>query len=259
LQRIEADLAAADTRGVVVCIDIPTATAAILAALPRVLELREAMVSELPGFDVACLDHLEDYTRALQHLHQLCSAGPDGVAGTPADTAEAEALRDDLLVAADALARRGLVDGARLGALRGRPARRGASRDLAELVALLRERWPSLEGKTAIERADLDRAEALARTHRARRPPHPTADRHEARLAAQQLLDRRTRCFALLVRAHNECRHALAWIRRAQGDAQELLPGLHARGGRKGASRSRPPREAVPEPEEAARRALPAA
>ncbi|MEJ7735682.1 MAG: hypothetical protein WKG00_41650 [Polyangiaceae bacterium] len=259
LQRIEAELETADTRGVVVCVDIPTATAALLGALPRVLSLREAMRTELPSFEVAALDRLEDYARALQHLHALCAASADGAAGTAADALEAETLRDDLLVAAEALARRGLVDRARLIALRSRPGRRIPGRDLADLVAIFRERWAALEGKTAIESADLDRAEALALEHPPRRTARPARDRHEARLAAQRLLDRRTRCFALLVRAHDECRHALAWVRRAHGDANELLPGLHAGGGRRRSTQSRPPLKAEPEPGETARQAMPAA
>jgi hypothetical protein len=259
LQRIEAELETADTRGVVVCVDIPTATAALLAALPRVLSLREAMVAELPGFEVAALDRLEDYARALQHLHALCNSAADADAGTSAEVSEAETLRDDLLVAAEALARRGLVDRARLTALRSRPGRRVANPDLGELVAIFRERWATLEGKTAIERADLERAEALATNHAQRRPALPPRDRREAKLAAQRLIDRRARCFALLVRAHDECRHALAWVRRAHGDANELLPGLHARGGRKGPVRSRPPLKAEPEPGEMAQQASSAA
>jgi hypothetical protein len=262
LQRIEAELETADTRGVVVCVDIPTATAALLAALPRVMELRETIIAELPGFELTALDRLEDYARALQHVHALCTAAADRAAGTSADAAEAseaETLRDDLMVAAEALARRGLLDRTRLTALRSRPGRRVANRDLADLVALFRERWATLEGKTAIEHADLERADALARAQPPRRPPLAPRDRREARLAAQRLVDRRARCFALLVRAHDECRHALAWVRRAHGDANELLPGLHSGGGRKGPARSRPPLKAEPEPGETARQASSAA
>lgn len=235
LRRVQVEIDATDPQGTVICVDIPTATATLLAALPGVLPLRAALVAELPSFDVAALDRLEDYALALQHLHAQCLADPRCAGGANADLAAATALRDDLRIAAEALARRGLIERARVAAPRTLgPA---LARDLAHLAKLFRERWADVDGRTAIEVADLARAEAFAaRPLRAR--PLSAPERREARLAAQQLLDRRTRCFALLVRAHDECRHALAWLRRTRGDAHDLLPPLHARGGRKGRART---------------------
>jgi hypothetical protein len=65
-ERVKADLAALKPEDLLqVNLDIPTAVTAILGVLPEVTVLRERMTKELPSFDLATFDKMEDFALAL--------------------------------------------------------------------------------------------------------------------------------------------------------------------------------------------------
>lgn len=93
--RIAPDMAALSVQELTqVNLDLQQATGTILGVLPEVTALREQMVKQLPAFDIAQFDKLEDYTLALRFAHaafQTATLPPDDLAEL---SDEAVALRE---------------------------------------------------------------------------------------------------------------------------------------------------------------------
>src|SRR4051812_29389670 len=69
-ERVKPDMAALKTDELLqVSLDISAAIATVLGVLPEAKRLREQMVKDLPTFDVARFDKLEDYAMALGFAH----------------------------------------------------------------------------------------------------------------------------------------------------------------------------------------------
>ena len=75
-------------------IDVRIALTTVLGVLPRLLELRDAIVESLPTFDTAPFDALGDYAGALAYAHSgfLAASGPEKA--LPALAARASLLRE---------------------------------------------------------------------------------------------------------------------------------------------------------------------
>src|SRR5258706_4408625 len=140
-------------------IDIPTAVTTALGALPEIRALRPRMAAELPQFDIARFDKLEAYTLAAGHAHALFLAASAPTESIDELSTSAAASRTLLLSDASALATRGLLDGQRLKDLKGPSSLRNLAFDLFALAALLRDNWTKIEGKTALQLVELDKAE----------------------------------------------------------------------------------------------------
>jgi len=148
---------------VVINIDIPRAITTVLGVAPFLKGLRPRIVTELPQFDLARFDKVEAYTLALGHAHALYLAAASQPTESLAAIGEtAMDLRDVLFAGAQPLAHRRLIDGERLKGLKGVKGYRRLAFDLFTLAALMREAWPSIAGKTAIQLKELDQAETLA-------------------------------------------------------------------------------------------------
>jgi hypothetical protein len=129
---------------VAINIDVPTAVATALGVLPQIRQLRSRMAN-LPAFDVARFDKIEDYAFALAHAHTLYLA-----ASAPAEPLEqlvsdGTTLRQVLLADGSALAARGFINGQRLKELRGSTGYLDLAFDLSALAAIMREAWSSIE------------------------------------------------------------------------------------------------------------------
>ena len=90
--------------------EIPMGVRTVLGALPQIFEHRREML-ELPGWDVACVDRLEDFALAARYAHtQYLTAE-----GTSDDLqrlhAEAQVTRDDLRFDLLPIIRRGVIQG----------------------------------------------------------------------------------------------------------------------------------------------------
>ncbi|HEU4406505.1 MAG TPA: hypothetical protein VFS43_14665 [Polyangiaceae bacterium] len=220
-------------------VNVPIAASIALGALPRLLAMRDAIVA-LPGQSPDALDKLRDYALAVAYAHALTLPRDDDETRLRALLAEALPLRERLLRGAEALAQFDLVDATLVASIRRGTGYVDAAQDLTALGALFRDVWPSVASKTPIQRAEVDRgaelgALVLEALGQRRLGTDGSADPREAE-------ERLAKAYELFVRAYNECRQAVLYLRRREGDADLIAPPL-------GHSRRRPRRLPADEPE----------
>src|SRR6478736_7003029 len=94
----------------VVNVNVGSATDIVLRALPRLHALRPRLVKELPLFNIARFDRLEDYALALSFTQAALETEPVEPNNGRALRAEATRLRATLLIDTRALPQRALID-----------------------------------------------------------------------------------------------------------------------------------------------------
>ncbi|HEU4536885.1 MAG TPA: hypothetical protein VFS00_22335, partial [Polyangiaceae bacterium] len=197
------------------------AVSTVLAALPKLRTLRPAFVDELPRFPLEVLDDLEQVALAAWYAHLVATAAPESKGDAKALVEEGNTLREDLLVGAEALAYRSLVDRDRVAALRKQPSPNLAN-DLVTLVGLFRESWDKVKGKTAVEEREIARAAELAPRLLAMMSAPAGGEAGGAAGAA----DRRVRAFSMLLHSLETLRRPVAYLRWNERDADEFVPTL---------------------------------
>jgi hypothetical protein len=226
--------------------DIPAAVSLVLGALPSLRAMRDAIVEELPKHPIAMLDDLEDYALATWYADQLHETQGLDEAALKELSAEAGPLRESLLIAAEPLAHRGLLDAKRVAEIRAGRGKEDAANDLMALAELFSSSWDRVRSKTVVEEHEVRRAEEigtkLLMSLAARESGSSTKPVDSA--------DRRVRAYTLLARAYSACRRAAAYIRWEQGDTDDLVPPLVRRGpGRKPGSTNKSAAEAADDAE----------
>ncbi len=225
--RVEPELAALAPDSLApITVDIGAAVSSALAAAPRIREHREALVEQLPHHDVGALDKLESYAQAAWYAHLVHTYASGSPESAKALIEEAGRLREGLLIAAEALAHRALLDADAVARIRKGSGNADLAGDLIALTALFKDGWGKISGKTAVEKHEIDRAAELGPAvlvaSAARK--HKTGDTE----------GQRARAFTLLVNAYDACRRALAYLRWKEGDADTIAPSLfRKRPGRK--------------------------
>jgi hypothetical protein len=200
-------------------VDVPRAVSTVLAALPKLRALRPALVEELPRFPVEVLDELEQVALAAWYAHLVATAAPEK-GDAKALVEEGSTLREDLLVGAEALAYRSLLDKDRVATLRKQPKPDVAS-DLATLVGLFRESWEKVRGKTAVEEREINRAAEIAPRLLVALGVSAGAAKSDADPG-----DQRVRAFSLLVQSLEALRRPVAYLRWNEHDADSFVPAL---------------------------------
>lgn len=228
-----------------VTIDLQSAVASVLAAAPRIREHHDAIVEQLPKHPISALEKLETYAQAAWYahlLHTYSSASPESA---KALIEEGTRLRDGLLIAAEALAHRNLLDADAVAGIRKGTGNVDLAGDLTALADLFRESWGKVSSKTAVEKTEIDRAAELgpAVLVASAAKKHKTTDTEA----------QRARAFTLLVNAYDACRQALAYLRWKEGDADTIAPSLFKkRPGRKPGKKEEETTEPTAEAHEAA-------
>ncbi|WP_437763634.1 hypothetical protein WMF27_40010 [Sorangium sp. So ce281] len=224
-------------------VDIPRAVAVAVGAVPHLKALRARFVDELPRFPIEALDKLMSYALGAWYAHLLALPAGPGQDGMKPLLDEASALRADLLVAAEALAHKGFVDAGRVAEIRSGNGHLDTANDLVALGALFGEAWDAVKNRTTVEWADVERASKLGPellvALGARNQPGLPAPK------AADPADRRARAFTLLVRAYDQCRRGVTYLRWAEGDHDAIAPSLFASRG--GARRAGPVKEEAAE------------
>jgi len=208
-------------------LDLQAATGTILGVLPEVMALREQLIKELPGFDITQLDKLEDYALALRFAHaayQTATKPPDDLQEL-AD--EATARRQRLLADATALSFHGLVDPRKLESLKGANGIKNIAQDLQMLSHILQESWPEIQGKCGTTAEDLQAASRMGT-----RLTRIVGLREQGPLQEPAVVEQRDRVFKLTMRAYDETRAAVAYIRRRIGDVDSIMPSLYKNSGK---------------------------
>lgn len=205
-----------------ITVDVPTAVATVLGVLVEVEPLRPHM-AELPGLNHGLLAQLEELTLALGHAHGAYIAASTPPRSLEDLGMEAARVRETLLADAGPLAGRGFIDPARLTDIGSKTGYRNVAFDLLALVSVLRERWPVIAGKTAIQLGELEQAEVLAD-----RLVTAVGVREQAPLTLSAAGEDRQKAFTLFASAYSELRRAIAYLRFHEEDAEKLAPSLYA-------------------------------
>ncbi len=234
-ERVKADLAAIRPEEFIqINLDIPTAVSTIIGVLPAVKALRPQIEKELPTFDLASFDKLEDYAWALsyaQSLYLTATQPPDDLAELgPAATQ----LRERLLADARSLAHYGLVDSRQLAELKGANGIKNIAQDLQILAVTMQGNWANIQGKAPTVAADLDTA--LRMSARLMRIVG-LREQGQAQLAAAT--DQRLRAFTLVLGTYDDVRRAVSYLRAREDDADSIAPALHP--GRRRRKQAEPP------------------
>ncbi|HLM72168.1 MAG TPA: hypothetical protein VK459_05745 [Polyangiaceae bacterium] len=195
----------------------------VLGALPSLRALRDAIVEELPKHPIAHLDDLEDYAHAAWYADVLHENQGLDEGSLKQLQEEAAALRESLLIAAEPLAHRGMLDAKRLAEIKAGRGKEDAANDLMALSELYSAQWDRIKTKTPVEEPEIRRADEIGQKILMSLMTKDTGKPVDS-------ADRRARAFTLLDRAYKACRRAAAYIRWEQGDVDELVPPLVRRG-----------------------------
>ncbi len=209
-------------RFVPINIDIPLAITTVKGALPLLSTLRDDIEKTFRSFDVAELDRLQPYAEALAWAHTEVLAAARPSEDVPKLAARATEIRDQLLTDAGALVKRGLLDAQPIAELKGTTGYLNVVSDVVVLARMMRERWTSIAGQTAVKHDELVEADALYERFM---DAYGERERQPVRLAAAT--DQRARAFTLLVNAYDEVRRAVTFVRWHDDDVERFAPSLY--------------------------------
>jgi hypothetical protein len=204
-----------------VSVEIPAAVSIALGAVVNLRPMRAAIAEELPKHPVAMLDELEDYALAVFYAH-LLSENQDGGESVKKLAEEGAPLREALLIGAEALAHRGLLDAQKVAEIRSGRGRQDLANDLAALGALFTSQWERVKTKTAVEEQEVRRAEELGTKMLLALAAKDTNGSGKGVDPADTL----ARAWTLLSTGYSACRRAAAYLRWEQGDVDDLAPPL---------------------------------
>lgn len=212
--------------------DIPRAVAIAVGAVPHIAKMRD-QAAKLPGFDVTNVDRLGTYALAAWYAHLLSLPAVVGseLGGL---LEEAKPLREDMLMSAELLAHKGFFDRNAVKAIRAGQGNLDTANDLVALAALFTAGWSQVENKTPVEPAQVERAaqlgpRILVALGARDQPGTKSADPADP-------AERRQRAYTAFVRAYDQCRRAVTFLRWNEGDADEIAPSLFANRGPRAAS-----------------------
>jgi hypothetical protein len=207
-----------------ITVAVPAAVTIGLGAMPNI----EAKMAEirriLPLFDYERAGRLREYAYAALYAHHRVALSAEGEARLRALVEEAVPLRERLLRTAELHAYYGELDPGVVASIRRGTGHLDTANDLAQIALLFRGARDVLAGRTPVTEADLTRAaelsdaiiDALGRrrvgTDGASTPSQAEEDRIKA--------------FWLFYAVYEESRLAMAYLRRHEGDADQLVPSL---------------------------------
>jgi hypothetical protein len=208
--------------------DVPTAVTTVLGAVPGIQALRPRVVADLPNLDIARFDKLETYTMALGHAHAGYMAASQPVEALEALSEEGSALRDLMVLDANALGARNLIDRDALKQLKGIKGYRNVAFDLLALARIFRDHWTAVQGKCALQLDEIKRAELLGN-----RILRAVGQREQAPTTVVEAAEMRQRAYTLFIGAYEHAQRAIRFLRWEQEDWETIVPSIY------NASRSR--------------------
>lgn len=202
-------------------VDVMHAVSVVLGVWPRLQQLRPDIERQLPLFNLARFDNLEQYAKALHHANALFRMATSPKQSLTERANELALIRDRLLTDAQSLANYGLLDGESLKECKTAPGYKALAGDIAILLTVFKERWPVIRQRTPVTVEVLndanDRAEELLEA---------VAVKDQAPVTASEAGDRRRRAFTIFARAYKDAQRAVAYLRADFDDAEEFAPGL---------------------------------
>lgn len=217
-----------DAETVQISLDVVAAATTVLGVVPALKTLR-AEIAELPRFNIERFDKLEQYALGLLHAHTLHRMAQMPKGQITQLGIELTAIRDRFYGNAMSLADNGLLDGTRLKDCKKAIGYRATASDVLTIVELLKESWLNIEGKTPITPPAM-----LDAQNRAAELLSAVGIRAQNAEVASEKAQLRSKAWTLFLRAYEDTRHAVEFVRREERDASEFAPSLFAgRGGRR--------------------------
>jgi hypothetical protein len=178
-------------------------------------------------------DQLEDRALALGHTQTVheSTQKPPAIPQTLID--EAKRVHEIAHSDVTTLVHRGLIAPQALTGLNGGNGYGNLAADLFKLSEALKSNWSKISGRTSMTMAELDHMENLADQI------NQTLGIREQmpELEASAARDRQA-AYTLFLEAYDEVRAAIAYVRRKEGDVDEIMPSLYA--GRNGGMKKKP-------------------
>jgi hypothetical protein len=165
---------------------------------------------------------LEDYALALRFAHaafQTATLPPDDLTKLSEEALE---LRERLVADAKALSLHNLLDPRKLDSLKGANGIKNIAQDLEMLSQIMKASWPQIQGKSATVAEDLELASRIST-----RVTRIVGVREQGPAQVAAATEQRQRVFTLTLRAYDEARSAIAYLRRREGDAESITPNLY--------------------------------
>ena len=202
--------------------------ATVVTAMGSVAELEtyRPQLAKLPTEDaIRALDKLDLYARALGQAHAIFLR-QDAASVEPMEASKRVVeARGLLLSVATLLVHRKAIEESALGQLKGTVGFKNQSNDVLQLVDVLRDAIAKGTDGGLVTSAELDEAERAVQAlmlAMGRREQGPQMQSEAAEL--------RQRCFTLLVRAYDELRRSIGYLRYYEEDVDTIIPSLY--GGR---------------------------
>jgi hypothetical protein len=201
--------------------DVKDMCSAVLGTMRELRSWRERIAKELPSFDLARFDKLEDFTHALTFAHAqylTATEEPDSLDDVFEDAVK---LRDVLLSEVRLLVSRGVVNAATLDDLQGSNGFKNVAMDLMALMNVLLNVWPQIKDKTFLSNTELNLALQygtwLMRT---------VGERAQGPAVVAAATDLRNRAFTLVMVTYEDARRALTYLLDDKDKVDDVLPGL---------------------------------
>jgi len=210
-------------------LDVAVAAGTAEGTAAKLVAHRAALAAEWGEEAGALVDALPTIAAAARQADVAVHATP--LSGDLSALHEAVRVEHQLLITdATALANRKLIDAQRLEPARDVQGYQNVLRSLLTLIFVLREQWSAIEEHTPLTKADLQRAEAVAKKLSS---AINLRDNGVLRVPAVEL---RNRAGTKLVRTYEELRRKMSYLRWYQDDVDALIPSLWANRGRKARS-----------------------
>jgi len=197
--------------------------ATVLGAWKEIREFRADFVSALPSFDVTLFDKLESYALALGHAQTVYQTANEPPASLVLLAGKVLKTREILVANVTLLIALGLLEASVLGDLKGANGHKNIGFDVFALSNILKKNWDHVAAKLTRTLAELDAAE-----NEADQLVTAVGEREQAPAVAAQTTRERQAAFVLLAKAYDEVRAALGFLRRIQGDADDIAPSLYS-------------------------------
>jgi hypothetical protein len=211
-----------------IVVDIPSLVVMAGSRMAGLAGFKDEIAAKLPSFPMEKLEKLELMRLALAQAHYEFVMAASPLANIERLDEELGRVRDILQTDFMAAAKRGLLSMRRFDDLTGETGYKNRAQDVLVMGTHFRQNWPALEGKTGVTLEEIGRAEDLAQ-----QMMNVLAARERSQMGVLPALERRNRAFTLFLRAWDEVRRAIVYLRWHDGDADRLAPSPYANRRRK--------------------------
>ncbi len=214
---------------ITVSLDIPATVITVQGAYPEIYALRSQFVQHLPTLDITKVDKLETYGLAMFCAHTDYKAAIEPSASLIELAENATSIRTILLADVNSLIAYGLLAPSVIDGLQGVNGYKNVMTDLALLASILRKNAAKITARTTVKPDELAAAEDLAN-----KLGKAVGLREQSPQIIAEAARNRQAAYTLFIKAYDEVRFGVQYLRRHEEDADSIAPSLFAnRGTRK--------------------------